>query len=114
MTIPSLGTRVPSPRRAKLWPLTRRGRERAAVLARNLTLASAGISVPLSLVESDPILLHLAAEDLCWQLAVDDLDRRRPRRGDRGAQRAWAAEKASLEAQGQRLADMVAETVSAL
>jgi len=114
MTIPSLGTRVPSPRPRRWRLTTRRGRERAAVLARNLTLASAGTGVPLSLVENDPMLLHLAVEDLCWQLAVEDLRRQRPRRGDHDGHDAWSAERARLEADRKQLADMVAETISVL
>lgn len=115
MTIPSSGTRVPSPR-PRLWRRfsTRRGRERAAVLARNLTLASAGTAVPLSLVADDPMLLHLAVEDLCWQLAVEDLDRHRPRRGDRGGHDAWSAERARLEAERKQLAEKVTESISVL
>jgi hypothetical protein len=58
--------------------------------------------------------LHLAASDLCWRLAVEDLERRRPRRGDHDARDAWLAEKARLEAERKRLAAMVAETISSL
>lgn len=114
MTIPSLGTLARSPRRRRWQLRTRRGRERAAVVSRNLDLASAGTGVPLALVEKDPMLLHLAVEDLCWRLAVEDLDRRRPRRGDQAARQAWRAEQARLEAERTQLADMVAETISTL
>lgn len=113
MTIPSLGVLAPSPRRKRWFPVTRRGRERAAVAAANLNLASAGARVPLSLVENDPMLMHLAVADLCWRLAVEDLERRKPHGGG-PAQDAWLAEKAQLEAERERLAAMVTEAISAL
>jgi hypothetical protein len=63
MTIPSLNALVRASDR-KPWRLpTRRSRERAAVVARNMTLAS-GACAPSALVENDPMLLHLAVEDL--------------------------------------------------
>lgn len=114
MTVPSLGTHVQAPRRRQ-WRLpTRRGRERAVLRARSLNLASAGTAVPLTMAENDPMLLRLAVEDLCWHMAVDDLDRRRPRRGDRAERDAWLAEQAHLEDERRQLATMLTETISAL
>jgi hypothetical protein len=108
------GIVVPSVRRAP-WRLpTRRRREQAAADARNLSLLSAGTGVPLGLVEHNAALLHLAVEDLCWRLAVDDLHRRRPCRGDGVAQNAWHVEQARLEARRLRLVQLTAEAVSAL
>jgi hypothetical protein len=69
-----------------------------------MTLISTGTCVPLALVENDPMLLHLAVEDLCWRLAAEDLGKRRPGRGNRGARDAWRAEQECL----------VTETISAL
>ena len=114
MSIPSTGARVP-PSGRKRWHLpTPRRREQAAVLAQNLNLASAGTGVPVAMVQSDPMLLRLAVEDLCWRLESEDLGRHRPRRGDREAQDAWLAEQEGLEAERRRLAAMVAESISAL
>ena len=79
-----------------------------------MTLASSGTGVALALVENDPMLLHLAVEDLCWQLAAEDLGRRRPRRGKHGTRKAWLAEQEHLEAERRRLAEMVTATISAL
>lgn len=116
MTIPSLGALVTTPGRGHWhWHLpTRRRRERAAVLAQNLTLASAGTGVPLPLVENDPMLMHLAVEDLCWRLELADLGRRRPRRGDQAARDAWLTERQVLEAERRRLAAKVTETIGTL
>ncbi|WP_194916387.1 hypothetical protein [Catenulispora rubra] len=114
MTIRSLGVLAPSPRRKRWFPVTRRGRERAAVAAGNMTLVSAGTRVPLSLIENDPMLMHLTVDDMCWRLAVEDLDRHRPHRGDRCAQDAWLADRAQLEAERERLAVMVTEAISSL
>jgi hypothetical protein len=114
MTIPSLNALVHTSDR-RPWRLpTRRRRERAAVVARNLTLASAGTGVPSALVENDPMLLHLVVADLCWRLAAEDLGKRRPGRGNRGARAAWLAEKECLEAERKRLAEMVTASISAL
>lgn len=111
MSTPSTG--VPA-RRARWHVPTRRSREQAAADARNLTLLSAGTGVPLGLVESNPELLSLAVDDLCRRLAVEDLDRRRPRCGDRAGGDAWRAEQARVEAERLRLAEPAAEAVSAL
>ena len=114
MTIPSLTALVHSSGR-KPWRLpTGRRRKRETVIVRNLTLGSAGTGVPLTMVENDPMLLHLAVDDLCWQLAFEDLRRRRPRRGDRRAQDAWLVEREQLETERIRLAEMVTETISTL
>lgn len=114
MTIPSLGALVTAPNR-RHWRLpTRRRREQAAVLAQNLTLASAGTGVPLTLVMNDPMLMRLVVEDLCWRLELDGLGRRRPRRGDQAARDAWLAEQEVLEAERRRLNAKVTETIGTL
>ena len=105
MSTPSTGVPAPSIRRARWHVPTRRSREQAAADARNLTLLSAGTGVPLGLVEHNPELLSLA---------VEDLDRRRPRRGDRAGGDAWRAEQAGLEAERLRLSALAAGAVSAL
>ena len=113
MSTPST-TITPSVRRRRLWMPTPGRRVRAAAEARNLTLRSAGTGIPLGLVEHNTALLMLAVEDLCWQLAVDELDARRPARRHRAARRAWQAEADRLAAKRARLADLAAEAVGAL
>ena len=68
----------------------------------------------LTLVENDPMLLHLAVADLCWRLELDDLGRHRPRRGDQAARDTWLAGQEVLEAEGRRLAAKLADTIGTL
>lgn len=114
MTIPSLSALATASGRRRWHLPTRRRRERAAVLAHNLNLASAGTGVPLTLVENDPMLLHLAVADLCWRLELDDLGRHRPRRGDQAARDTWLAGQDVLEAERRRLAAKLADTIGTL
>lgn len=114
MTIPSLSALVITSGR-KRWHLpTRRHRERAAVQAQNLYLASTSGGVPLAMIENDPMLLHLVVEDLCWRLEADCLGRYKPRHGDSAAQERWLAERKRLEAERRRLAAAVTQAISTL
>ena len=80
----------------------------------NLTLVSANTGVPLRLVAESPTLLAAAVEDLCWRLAVEDLQARRPRWWRRRALAAWRDERARVEAERRRIVEMTACAVSEL
>jgi hypothetical protein len=79
----------------------------------NLTLKAAGTAVPVQTVMASPTLLMVAVEDLCWGLAIDDLESRKPRRWRRSQRTAWDAEQAALEAKRTRIAAMAFEEVNA-
>ena len=80
----------------------------------NLTLVSANTGVPLRLAAESPTLLTAAVEDLCWRLALEDLEKRRPRWWQRRARAAWRDELARMEAERCRIVEMTACAVSEL
>jgi hypothetical protein len=107
---------IPDAQSTTPWPRIRLRRRRPADESQvcNLTLVSAGTGVPLRLAAESPTLMVAAVEDLCWRLAVEDLQTRRPRRWHRRASAAWRDEQARLEAKRSRIAEMTASAVSEL
>ena len=114
MSMPSMRSSVP-PAQSPARRFSRRWRrEAAAADARNLFLISGRTGVPMGLATGSPAVMVLAVEDLCWQLAVADLKRRRPRIWQRAARAAWRSERDRCDAKRRRLAAMTAEAVSEL
>jgi hypothetical protein len=114
VSMPSMSSSVSSAQSPTRRFSRRRRREAAAAEARNLFLISGRTGVPMGLATESPAVMVLAVEDLCWQLAVAALKRRRPRIWQRTARAAWRTERARWDAKRQRLAAMAVEAVNEL
>ena len=66
-------------------------------------LSSSGWYLFLEDVLADPAMQDLMGADGCWQFAVDDWRRRRPRRFSFAAHRRWREEELDLAAEQARL-----------
>jgi hypothetical protein len=76
-------------------------------LAWNLRFESVGAHIPTAAVAGSPALMFAAVEDLCWQIAMQDLRSRRPRRWRRAAYAAWSAQVRALTDNSARLRRMI-------
>ena len=68
-----------------------------------LHLSSSGWYLHIDDVRAEPELTALLSADACWLLAYQDWARRRPRRWQRRAWRAWRKEEAMLAAEQDEL-----------
>ena len=64
-----------------------------------LHMSSSGWYLHVDDVRAEPELTALVSADVCWLLAYQDWEKRRPRRWQRRAWRSWRREEAALAAE---------------
>jgi hypothetical protein len=98
-----------SPRWRRRRPSARSSRQSC-----NIRLESCGYQVPLGLAANSPTLLVVAVEDLCWRLAMDAWQARRPKPWQLRRRAVWRAERVVLTDKQQRLKAMAKQELAEL
>ena len=78
----------------------------------NLRFDLLGAYIPAGRVADSPTLLVIAAEDVCWRVALDTLRAARPALWRRRARAQWRAQRRGLEQKRQRLRLLAEQTLA--
>jgi hypothetical protein len=102
----------PRRRRRSLRARWRRRGRSTAQATWNLRFDLLGTYIPAGRVAESPTLLVIAAEDVCWRVALDTLAAARPALWRRRARAQWRAQRRGLEQKRQRLRLLAEQTLA--